>query len=348
MPRALNRLTILAAFAIAVFGCDRRDHPSAAYLDKMNADLPLLCEESHHHFGAVLGKSGRKLVHAYRMVNTTSHDIKIVELANRKPCCGEVRVGKTMLHPGDDTSVQVTISVKQEFGDIVHETVVLTEPAQPEDLVLRTTATAYPPIRIEEVLPERVSILLTSAKPKLIELNVFAYGTSAEAPLDLDRMSTRSTISVSWAGPAEAPSEDSPIIVSRRLAAWLDLAGAPGEHKAEILFSDLDQIVYRHILHWETVSAITTSPATIAFRQGNRDYRVLVRSNDQRSFCITRIECDVRGLKARAASAGSALQQVLEIQGAVDPRQDVKRGVIGIFTDRPAQGRVDLPFLLIE
>ena len=44
------------------------------------------------------------------MVNATSHDTKVVNLVNRKPCCGEARIGKTMLHPGDETEVEVTLS----------------------------------------------------------------------------------------------------------------------------------------------------------------------------------------------------------------------------------------------
>jgi hypothetical protein len=114
------------------------------------ASAPLIAEEARsHHFGAVISKPGLKLKHAYRLVNTSKGDIKVLELVNRRPCCGEVRIGKTLLHSGEETEVGVTLSIRQEFGEIVHDTAVLTKPASPEELVLRTMARIYPAIRTE-------------------------------------------------------------------------------------------------------------------------------------------------------------------------------------------------------
>ena len=165
------------------------------------ASATLIGEESRsHHFGAVISKSGLKLKHGYRLVNTTKHDVKVTSLVNRKPCCGALRIGKTMLHPGDETEVEVTLSIRQEFGDVIHDTVVLTEPAQPDELVLRTMARAYPAIRIEEVTPGSGTVLLSSDKPKPVEFRVLAYGSSRSAGVDLDRVELCSAINVDWLG----------------------------------------------------------------------------------------------------------------------------------------------------
>ena len=142
----------------------------------------MIAEESRsHHFGAVVSRPGLKLKHDYRLLNTSNHDVRVVEMVNRKPCCGEVRVGKTLLHPNDAADVEVTLAVKQEFGDIVHDTIVMTEPAQPEELLLRTMAKAYPAIRIEEVTPANGIVLLSSDKPKPVEFRALAYGSRAQA-----------------------------------------------------------------------------------------------------------------------------------------------------------------------
>jgi hypothetical protein len=82
-----------------------------------------------HHFGAVISEPGRKLEHSYPLRNKTRHAIKIVDVVNRKPCCGEIRIGRTTLEPEEETGVRVALSVNQEFGDIIHETVVLTRPS---------------------------------------------------------------------------------------------------------------------------------------------------------------------------------------------------------------------------
>jgi len=314
------------------------------------ANASLIGEESRsHHFGAVISKSGLKLKHAYRLVNSTAHDIKVRDLVNRKPCCGEVRIGKTMLHPGDETEVEVTLSIRQEFGDTVHDTVVLTEPAQSEELVLRTMASAYPAIRIEEIAPASGTVLLSSDRPKPVELRVLAYGSSTEGPLDLDGVELRSTIKVDWLGPKEeATSEDGLTVETRRFTARLDPAGAPGERKAEIVLVNDKQPCCTHVVSWETVTPITAFPKMIVLKPGERDYRVLIQSRDQKLFRITRIECNVPGIKGRAANDGAGVTQTVAVErpGALQPQS--VRGLITVFTDHPAQGKVDLPFVVVD
>ena len=137
-----------------------------------------------------------------------------------------MHVGETNLRPGDETEVEVKLSIRQEFGEIVHEAIVLTEPLQREELVLRTMAKAYPPIRIEEVMPVDGSALLSSDRPKPVDFRVFALGSSTDPPIDLDRLTLRSTIKVDWTGPKEEnPFEDGLRVESRRFTALLDPAG---------------------------------------------------------------------------------------------------------------------------
>ncbi len=314
------------------------------------ASATLIGEESRsHHFGAVISKSGLKLKHAYRLLNTTKHDVKVTNLVNRKPCCGEVRIGKTMLHPGDETEVEVTLSIRREFGDIVHDTVVLTEPAQAEELILRTMAKAYPQMRIEGVTPANGMVLLSSDKPKLIEFRALAYGSSTEKSVDLDHVELRSAIKVNWLGPKEeGTSEDDLTIQARGFTALFDPAGAPGERKAEILLLNDKQPCYSHVVSWAAVSPLMASPKIIVMKPGERDYRVLIQSRDQKPFRITRIECMVPGVQARAANNGAAPTQKVEVEGEDTSRPQNERGIITVFTDHPLQARVDLPFVIIE
>jgi hypothetical protein len=166
MRRSVCRYPALVAIAVLTAGCADGDR-GQALTPPSNLEPRLIdSESSTHHFGVVISPTSRKLEHRYRLANSTGHDVRIVELVNRKPCCGELHVGKTTLRPGDETEVVVTLSVRQEFGDVVHDTVVLTEPPQSEVLVLRTMAKAVPSIRIEEVTPVSGLVLLSSEKPR--------------------------------------------------------------------------------------------------------------------------------------------------------------------------------------
>ena len=324
--------------------------PPPKNADGTQADAPLIADEARsHHFGAVISGSGKKLKHAYRLANATNHEIKFVDLVNRKPCCGDVRIGTTTLRPGDLTEVEVTISIRQEFGEIVHDTAVLTEPAEPEELVLRTMATAYPPVRIEEESPVKNAVLLRSDKPKSVDFRVFVYGSSTEPPVDLDRIELRSTIKVKWLGPKQAVTSDGdPTVETRQFTALLDPAGLPGERKSEIVLQDDKQTYYTHRLTWHVIPVITAAPKLIVMKPGKRDYRVLIQSRDQRQFRIMRVESKVPGIQGRAVNAAAALTQLVEVEAEDALRKKDQRGHLTVFTDHPDHGQVDLPFVVIR
>ena len=353
MGTSNRRWSSLGIFMIAAAGCGGSGQTYIApppTNESTAASATLIGEESRsHHFGAVISKPGLKLKHGYRLVNTTKHDVKVTSLVNRKPCCGALRIGKTMLHPGDETEVEVTLSIRQEFGDVIHDTVVLTEPAQPDELVLRTMARAYPAIRIEEVTPANGAVVLTSDKPKSVEFRVLAYGSLTERPVDLDRVDLCSTIKVDWLGlKEEATSEDGLTVETRRFTAPLDPAGRPGERKVAIVLLNDKQPCYTHVVSWEAVLPITASPKLIVMKPGERDYHVLIQSRDRKPFRITRIECKVPGVQGRAANHTAARTQMVEVDGQGALRPQDGRGTIAVFTDHPSQARVDLPFVVID
>jgi hypothetical protein len=286
------------------------------------------------------------MVHRYRLANTTRHDVKIVDVINRKTCCGIIRVGALALRPGDATDVEVTLVVGERFGEVAHETEVVTDLPSDPNLVLRTTATAIPAVRVEEISSQEGTILIGTGEPKRAEFRVFASGTPTEPPLDLDRVELRSTIKVDWVRQKEeSPSDGGLRVESRRFAAWLDSAGPPGERAAEIRLYEGKQVLHRHDVNWEVVSPITASPKMIVMRPGERDRRVIIHSRDRRPFRITRIECKAPGIQVRAGNA-AALTQTIEVEGV--PRSESGQGVVTVFTDHPAQGRVELPFVVIE
>jgi len=210
-------------------------------------------------------------------------------------------------------------------------------------------ARAYPPIRIEEVTPANGTVLLSSDRPKPVEFRVLAYGSSKQAPIALDRVELRSAMKVHWLGlREEAASEDDLTVEARRFTALLDPAGPPGERRAAIVLLDDKQPCYTHVVSWQAVSPIAASPKMIVMKPGERDYRVLIRSRDQKLFRVIRIECNVPGVHGRAANNTAALTQMVKVDGQGALRPQDGRGLITVFTDHPSQARVDLPFVVIE
>ncbi len=108
-PRLL--VILLSCLALAgLTGCDRSASTTQGVGPESEAKPTLIAEaDREHDFGPVLASSGRKIEHRYRLLNATQHDVKVLNVINRKTCCGIVRAGAPILHPGDGTEIGVTL-----------------------------------------------------------------------------------------------------------------------------------------------------------------------------------------------------------------------------------------------
>lgn len=298
-------------------------------------------------FGAVIATAGRKLSHAYHLVNRSGHDVNILRVINHKTCCGIVRAKAGVLAPGESADVEVDLVVGGRFGQVVNTTEVMTNLPYDESIALRTSAEAVPPIRVEEVSIADHTLVIGGKEPRRVEFRAFASGTSAEPPLDLDRVQLVSTTKVEWLGAKEDAGADQGLDVqSRHFVALLDPSGSPGERRAEVLLKKGDEVVDRETVSWEVLSPLTASPKVIVLKPGRNGYRVVIDSRNRKPFRVTRVECKDSGLTGRAANTAPALAQTLEVNGA--PRAEFKRGSLTVFTDHPAQGRLDVPFVVLD
>ena len=312
---------------------------------------PELIDESAmtHHFGTFVNNPNRKLKHAYRLVNSTNHEVKVVDLINGKPCCGEVNIGQTTLRVGDETAVEVTLSVRQEFGDIVHKTTVVTEPCQVHELVLTTTAKVYPLVRVEEVAPSEPLLLLTSEKPKSLECRVVTYGSPSEPPVDLDFVELGSSVKVSWKGTKERwRSDDGSAFESRTMVALLEPTGTPGQRRERVLLRYGQRLLYTHALTWELAAPIRASPRTVVMKPHGGRFRVVIHSRDLNRFRVRRVECGVAGIRGTAEGSEALLTHEVRLECDGSARMESAREVVTVFTDHPAQPRVELPVILLK
>ena len=86
----------------------------------------------------------------------------------------------------------------------------------------------------------------------------------------------------------------------------------------------------------------------IVMKAGQRNYRVVIRSRNQKTFRIMRVECAAIGFQDRTSNTAAALVQTVEVESGSVPRSGSGRGVITVFTDHPAQKKVDVPFVVVD
>lgn len=335
-------------FLSILAGCDGSARSGDATGSASDANPTLIAEaDREHDFGRVIGSLGRTVEHRYHLTNRTQLDVRIMNVVNRKACCGLVRAVPLTLRPGDGTVVDVALLVGDRFGGVVHEAEVVTDSADEPSIVLRTMARAVPPIRVEEEGTSHRTVLVGSPEPRVAAFRVYASGTSAEPPVDLDGLELRSTVSVAWAGSTESCPADAGLGVhSRRFTVTLNSAGPPGGRRAEVVLRRGEQVFWRQVVTWDVVSPIVASPKMLALRPGRTGYSVVLRSQDRKAFHVERIECKTAGFRVRALNPTAAFSQTIALEGVPPPSQ--RRGVITVFTDHPMQRILELPFVVID
>ncbi len=352
MTPALRTLrAIIFALAAASVGCYRAipGESTPALTGPDASDRLIDAGSCSFNFGAIIYHPQQRLEHRFPLLNASKHEVRIVELVNRKPCCGAVGAGKLSLQPGERTEVQVILSTQRDFGEVVHEVVVMTEPPQPDGLVLRTSATVFPPIRIEEDASVAGSPIWTSDKPRRADFTVFAYGTRASPPIDLNRIDLQSTVKLDWNGPKyEGPSDHGLSVASRRFVALFDPSGRARTEKAEIALKDGDRLVCQRMRSWEVLSPVSATPKMVVLHTADTDRRVVSQSHDHTPFRIIGIECNDAHITARDLDSGPSLTHALDVRRAIVARSGDRRAVITVLTDHPAAKRLDMPIVVID
>jgi hypothetical protein len=280
-------------------------------------------------------------------VNTTASVVNLLNIINRKTCCGSVRAEKLRLGRGASADIEVTLHLDNRFGDVVNVVEVVTDLPSEEHIELRTSATAVMFLRVEPVSLPQGPILAGTDVASWATFQVFAAGDAGEPPIDLDRIALRSTIPAEWAGPKqEDPSEDGRTIESRLFHATLDATGSPGNRRAEVLMEEESNVLLRHVVDWRVVPPISIVPEMIVLKSGDHDYRVVLKSQDEAAFRVTGVECGDPGVHGLAASSDPAPTQVVVVKGT--PKPGTKRGVVAISTDHPASGKIEVPYTVLD
>jgi len=333
------------AVALIVAGCLGNDPTPITTV--ASAPAFLIDEDSRtHHFGAIVSRPGKTLIHRFRLANATDHPVRLAQVINRKSCCGEIQVGATTIPPGGSTDVAVTLMVGNKFGDVVHETEVVTDPPSPGEIVLRLVAQAVPALRVEATSADAPSYLV-GAGPQTVEFLVTANGTETEPPIDLDRLTLSPPGEARWLGPKrDASSEESANAVSRRFAATLNPAGPVGERSTVYGLRDGPTTVHEHLVRWEVVPALTVSPRVAILSSGSREARLVIRARDGRPFRVTRIESKRNGLSGTCANPESSAAQTIVIKA--DPGLAAGSHGLTIFTEHPNQATVVVAVLIQE
>jgi hypothetical protein len=247
--------------------------------------------------------------------------------------------------PGEMTDVEVTISTRQDYGEIVHETVVQTEPAAAEPVTLRTTVRVYPALRVEALKPMGgATVLRTTDGPQELEFQAITYHSkTASERLDLDKLILRSAAKVRWLGPKRPLASTDELDADVRVfSASVKPDGPPGQRAVNIALCAGSDVLLNHVLRWESIDLITPSPKLVVVTSGKQNYRVTLRSSDQKPFRVMGVECEAPGFVVAPLGTTSSPTHAVELTRVHSDKTTTRSGKwsIKFFTDNPDQKTV--------
>lgn len=274
--------------------------------------------------------------HKYLLINRLGHDIELTDVVNQKPCCGVVEFQKRRLRPDDQAEIEIKLAVGGRIDDISHQAEVITNPALPESLRLRTEADAIAEIRIEELDADDHLLFIGENVPRVANYQLIAAGTPGEPPVDLDKLEIRSSLTVNWIGPQIHSSDDRGLMINaRQWVAPLATSEEIGHRTAEILFLLEGKPFYRHKIDWEMVRPIEPMPKMLAIQPGTSRYRITLRSRDARPFHIEGITCNLAMIEAQQPSSTDEVVQTVVFFEKPEIINDKVIGKITLTTSSP-------------
>jgi hypothetical protein len=244
----------------------------------------------------------------------------------------------------------VTLAINRDFGDITHEAAVTTDAPAAQPIVLRTIATAHPPLRIEETSAQSSQRLVEGAPAGTIELLVTATGTASEPPADLNRLDLAGSVPAHWLGEQSDIVTDGILATrTRRLAATLESNAPTGQRAGSVILQQSGASLLEYPVHWEVVAPIVATPRTIVAGKGRQTPRLILTSADDTTFNVLSIHFDNQLLAFEDSPSQNGRIHALRL--TIDPatqRDDQSKSSVTIQLNHPALQMINIPIVWLD
>ena len=257
-------------------------------------------------------------------------------------------VPATVVEPGQAIEVQVVLKLGLGSGDVVHVAAIEME-GDDESVTLYTTATAHARATIDEVQPS--TGLLEPGQFRRVDYLIQSFGVQSDPPQTLDDQAIRCALPTEWVSPAttELESKSSIVAVRRILAVTLPASSEPSHRLTTLeVRNGAGAVIGRRSINWEVAAALTASPAGLVFgtaAQAGQQFKVIVRSRDNRPFRIAEAASNIAGMAVEVDGESKPSHAITARFGG-QPQPGSRTGEVVLRTDHPDQPVIKLAVYL--
>jgi len=304
---------------------------------------------TRHDFGLVLAGSDVTRSHTYRIANTSTHPVRILGVANRKPCCGDVKpIAPTTLGPGQAVEVAVELHIGLAAGRVLHLAEIQFEGDGDKILAteLRTTGTGLARASIDPLEPARLSLELGESIP--VEFLARSFGNRERPPFPIEESSIRSDAPIRWQRDAESRVDSDTGLdeIRRPLVVTLAASGEPGRRSTALALLDGGSAVARKVIDWEVAPAIRATPSGLIFAADSGAQKIILVSRKGHPFRVVPGRSTAEGLRLTPDDAEARSTHVVAARLDGEPTPDTRSGEIVVATDHPLQSLVKVAFYI--
>lgn len=305
---------------------------------------------TEHDFGLVLAGTDVKRTHTFRLANTSGRRVRILEVINRKPCCGIVGpIAPTTLEPGRAVDVAVTLHIGLAAGRVVHLAEVQFEGDGGNVLTagLRTMGTGLARAVVEQFEPTPLS--LEPGGSAEVGLVARSFGNRDRPPFPLVDDAIRTEARFRWKDVASSRFDPDTGLdeIRRPLVVTLTATGEPGQRLDLIELLDEGSSVARKSVAWEVSPAIRATPSgLIASADSGGPWKIVLQSRGGHPFRVVSGRSTVEGLTLSLGDGDVRASHVLDVRLIDLPRTAARSGEIVVATDHPHQPLVKVAFYI--
>jgi hypothetical protein len=299
-----------------------------AVLPALQAGPRLVLDRTRHDFGRV--PPGRKVVTSFRLTNGGDRPLHLGPVETSCGCTA-ASPGRSVLAPGEGTSLTVTYDPGRDHGPVLRVVTVRSDAPGASGTDLELRAVVALPIALE---PEALLFRdLLGDERRTREVAWSAPRPLAPAPLEL---------------PPWLRLDPGPAAREGRLRVTLDGAAVPGPTgltRVRLATGDPAQPELVLEVRWSGGEAIRVEPATLAFDPGPPpQLRTLVlREALGRPFRVLAAACEPPLFRVEAPGGTAGPEQVLRVTFPPGGAPGLHTAVLQVRTDHPLAPHLEIP-----
>ena len=278
---------------------------------------------------------------AYKIRNETGQTVQLLEVINRKTCCGVVHAPARMkVAAGETVDLEVEIKASGTLGPLQHFATVTTDSAACPVLQFWTVADVVPRVRVEPIGDHSSAL---KGQPLDQDFLLTAVDVDPATPIEVTTDGAARGTRIEWSGPTQTITKtNASSSMSRPFRLRVPADREAGAYQERLTVTVDGKFAVGTTTSYAVQPLLTVTPAAVVFKPDRTGITLTFTAADRQPFRVIGATTESAGLSlAPLQSADDGPGVTVKL---TDPAAAGRRGSLTIRTDHPRQTLLVVPF----